>query len=64
MKKELLASRGFRDEEHLNEFLDACIDEAWKAELIEYFGIKPKEKIEEVKEEPKVEEKPKTSKRK
>ena len=41
-REELLKSRGFRDEKHLAEFLDACADEAWKQELIEYFGEKPK----------------------
>lgn len=41
-REELLKSRGFRDEKHLAEFLDTCADEAWKQELIEYFGEKPK----------------------
>ena len=41
-REELLKSRGFRSEEHLNEFLDACTDETWKQELIEYFGETPK----------------------
>ena len=41
-REELLKSRGFRDEKHLAEFLDNCADEAWKQELIEYFGEKPK----------------------
>lgn len=41
-REELLKSRGFRDEEHLAEFLDKCVDESWKQELIEYFGETPK----------------------
>ena len=41
-REELLRSRGFRDEKHLSEFLDECMDETWKQELIEYFGEKPK----------------------
>ena len=41
-REELLKSRGFRDEKHLAEFLDTCVDETWKQELIEYFGEKPK----------------------
>lgn len=41
-REELLKSRGFRDEKHLSEFLDKCMDETWKQELIEYFGEKPK----------------------
>ena len=41
-REELLKSRGFRSEEHLNEFLDACTDKTWKQELIEYFGETPK----------------------
>ena len=41
-REELLKSRGFRDEKHLSEFLDECMDETWKQELIEYFGEKPK----------------------
>ena len=41
-REELLRSRGFRDEKHLSEFLDKCMDETWKQELIEYFGEKPK----------------------
>lgn len=41
---ELLNSRGFRDEKHLAEFLENCKDEAWKAELIEYFGTDTKTK--------------------
>ena len=52
-REELLRSRGFRDEKHLSEFLDKCMDETWKQELIEYFGEKPKankksKKVEEV----------------
>lgn len=52
-REELLRSRGFRDEKHLSEFLDECMDETWKQELIEYFGEKPKankksKKVEEV----------------
>ena len=54
-REELLNGRGFRDEKHLNEFLDNCKDETWKQELIEYFGTdtktkKSEEKVEEVKE--------------
>lgn len=41
---ELLNGRGFKDEKHLSEFLDNCKDEAWKAELIEYFGTDTKTK--------------------
>ena len=41
-REELLRSRGFRDEKHLSEFVDECMDETWKQELIEYFGEKPK----------------------
>ena len=41
-REELLRSRGFRDAKHLSEFLDECMDETWKQELIEYFGEKPK----------------------
>lgn len=41
-REELLKSRGFRDEEHLAEFLDKCVDESWKKDLIEYFGETPK----------------------
>lgn len=41
-REELLNSRGFRDEEHLAEFLDKCVDKSWKQELIEYFGEIPK----------------------
>ena len=41
-REELLKSRGFRDEEHLAEFLDKCVDESWKKELTEYFGETPK----------------------
>ena len=49
----LLKSRGFRDEKHLAEFLDKCVDESWKQELIEYFGETPKsnKKIDENKNE-------------
>ncbi len=48
---ELLNSRGFRDEKHLEEFLKNCKDESWKKELIEYFGVdtKPKKSKEDKK---------------
>ena len=41
-REDLLKSRGFRDEKHLQEFLESCNDESWKQELIEYFGEEPK----------------------
>jgi hypothetical protein len=65
-REDLLKSRGFRDEKHLQEFLESCKDESWKQELIEYFGDTPKsnkksnkkskEVVEEVIEEEVVEE--------
>lgn len=64
-REELLNSRGFRDEEHLAEFLDKCVDESWKQDLIEYFGDTPKsnkksnkksKEVEEVIEEEVIEE--------
>ena len=47
---ELLNSRGFKDEQHLSEFLKNCADETWKKELMDFFGKNE------------VEEKPKKSK--
>lgn len=41
---ELLNNRGFSDEKHLEEFLKTCLDESWKKELIEYFGVDTKPK--------------------
>ena len=35
---ELLNSRGFKDEQHLSEFLKNCADETWKKELMDFFG--------------------------
>ena len=55
-REELLKSRGFRDEKHLAEFLDNCADEAWKQELIEYFGEKPKSNKKSNKKSKEVEE--------
>lgn len=55
-REELLKSRGFRDEKHLAEFLDTCADEAWKQELIEYFGEKPKSNKKSNKKSKEVEE--------
>ena len=55
-REELLKSRGFRDEKHLAEFLDTCADEAWKQELIEYFGETPKSNKKSNKKSKEVEE--------
>ena len=55
-REELLRSRGFRDEKHLSEFLDKCMDETWKQELIEYFGEKPKDTKKSNKKSKEVEE--------
>ena len=55
-REELLRSRGFKDEKHLSEFLDKCMDETWKQELIEYFGEKPKDTKKSNKKSKEVEE--------
>ena len=50
-RKEMLESRGFKDEKHLKSWLKECQDESWKNEVSAYFKIK-----ETKAEEPKVEE--------
>lgn len=50
-RKEMLESRGFKDEKHLKSWLKECRDESWKNEVSAYFKIK-----ETKAEEPKVEE--------
>ena len=50
-RKEMLESRGFKDEKHLKSWLKECQDESWKNEVSAYFKIK-----ETKTEEPKVEE--------
>ena len=55
-REELLKSRWFRDEKHLDEFLDKCADETWKQDLIVYFGEKPKSNKKSNKKSKEVEE--------
>ena len=50
-RKEMLESRGFKDEKHLKSWLKECQDESWKNEVSAYFKIK-----ETKAEEPKVDE--------
>ena len=55
-RKEMLESRGFKDEKHLKSWLKECQDESWKNEVSDYFKIK-ETKVEELKvEEPEVKE--------
>lgn len=55
-RKEMLESRGFKDEKHLKSWLKECQDESWKNEVSAYFKIK-ETKAEELKvEEPEVKE--------
>lgn len=55
-RKEMLESRGFKDEKHLKSWLKECQDESWKNEVSAYFKVK-ETKVEELKvEEPEVEE--------
>lgn len=55
-RKEMLESRGFKDEKHLKSWLKECQDESWKNEVSAYFKIKDT-KVEELKvEEPEVKE--------
>ena len=55
-RKEMLESRGFKDEKHLKSWLKECQDESWKNEVSAYFKIKDT-KAEELKvEEPEVKE--------
>lgn len=55
-RKEMLESRGFKDEKHLKSWLKECQDESWKNEVSTYFKIK-ETKVEELKvEEPEVKE--------
>ena len=55
-RKEMLESRGFKDEKHLKSWLKECQDESWKNEVSAYFKIK-ETKVEELKvEEPEVKE--------
>ena len=55
-RKEMLESRGFKDEKHLKSWLKECQDESWKNEVSAYFKIKDT-RVEELKvEELKVEE--------
>lgn len=55
-RKEMLESRGFKDEKHLKSWLKECQDESWKNEVSAYFKIKDA-KAEELKvEEPEVKE--------
>ena len=55
-RKEMLESRGFKDEKHLKSWLKECQDESWKNEVSNYFKIK-ETKVEELNvEELKVEE--------
>ena len=55
-RKEMLESRGFKDEKHLKSWLKECQDESWKNEVSAYFKIKDS-KAEELKvEEPEVKE--------
>ena len=55
-RKEMLESRGFKDEKHLKSWVKECQDESWKNEVSAYFKIKDS-KAEELKvEEPEVKE--------
>lgn len=55
-RKEMLESRGFKDEKHLKSWLKECQDESWKNEVSAYFKVK-ETKVEELKaEEPEVKE--------
>ena len=55
-RKEILESRGFKDEKHLKSWLKECQDESWKNEVSAYFKVK-ETKVEELKvEEPEVKE--------
>lgn len=55
-RKEMLESRGFKDEKHLKSWLKECQDESWKNEVSAYFKIK-ETKAEELKvDEPEVKE--------
>lgn len=55
-RKEMLESRGFKDEKHLKSWLKECQDESWKNEVSAYFKIK-ETKVEEPKvDEPEVKE--------
>ena len=45
-RKEMLESRGFKDEKHLKSWLKECQDESWKNEVSDYFKIK-ETKVEE-----------------
>ena len=55
-RKEMLESRGFKDEKHLKSWLKGCQDESWKNEVSAYFKVK-ETKVEELKvEEPEVKE--------
>lgn len=55
-KKELLNSRGFRDEKHLETWLKESTDKALVAEVKALFEITEEVKVEEVKELEAVEE--------
>lgn len=55
-RKEMLESRGFKDEKHLKSWLKECQDESWKNEVSAYFKVK-ETKVEELNvEEPEVKE--------
>lgn len=55
-RKEMLESRGFKDEKHLKSWLKECQDESWKNEVSAYFKVK-ETKVEEPKvDEPEVKE--------
>lgn len=46
-REELLHSRGFRDENHLSEFLKNCSIQSLKEDLINYFGNVEEELVNE-----------------
>lgn len=49
-KKEMLESRGFRDEKHLKSWLEECTDKTLVKEVKEYFEISDELDVVEVKE--------------
>ena len=55
-RKEMLESRGFKDEKHLKSWLKECQDESWKNEVSAYFKIKETNTEELKVEEPEVKE--------
>ena len=55
-RKEMLESRGFKDEKHLKSWLKECQDESWKNEVSAYFKIKETKAEEPKVDEPEVEE--------